>query len=110
MASHGISKIKEQYERARAQIARIRENAEHVAELGTDAIITTAGGAAAGVLAVKMPKIPGTEIDSGLAIGTLACGIALTGAAGKMARQVNAFGAGLLAVEAAKATEKALAA
>jgi hypothetical protein len=105
-----VSKMKQQLERAKSAIANMREGAERATQMGTNTLLTTAGGAVGGLLAIKMEKIPGTEINSCLALGTVASGMALVGAGGKMGDQLNAFGAGLLAVEAYEATKKALSA
>lgn len=109
MAETSMTKMKHQLERAKAALTNVKEDVERASIMGTNSLVTIAGGAAAGVLAAKMDKVPGTEIDSTLALGTVLCGMALVGAGGKMGDQLNAFGSGLLAVEAFKATQKALA-
>jgi len=110
MQTLSISKMKHQLERAKNAVSNMREDAERAVEMGTNTLLTTAGGAVGGVLAAKMPVIPGTEINSCLAIGTITAGLALVGAGGKMGNQLNALGSGLLAVEAYEATKKALSA
>ena len=55
-----------------------------------------------------MPKVPGTDIDSKLAVGSALCALALFDVAGDMSEQVNSVGAGMLAVAAHEATKAAL--
>jgi len=67
-------------------------------------LLTVGGGAAAGVLSVKMPKIPGTQLDSDVAIGTACVLLALMDVADGYDAELNAFGSGLLAAAAARET------
>lgn len=88
------------------RFAHLKEDAQRIAKLGTGAALTVAGGAAAGVLAVKMPRVPGTEIQSDLALGSGLVGAALMGWAGAYAEQATSLGAGLLAVAASREVAK----
>jgi hypothetical protein len=108
MGDTKIEKIKDQLARAKNALANIKEHTEHASALGMSAIMTAAGGSAAAVLDVKMATIPGTEIDSKLAVGSTLCALALFDVAGDYSEQLNALGAGMLAVSAHEATKKAL--
>jgi hypothetical protein len=92
----------------KSRFAHLKEDAKRIAQLGTASALTVAGGAAAGVLAVKMPKLPGTEIQSDVALGSACVGVALMGWGDKYAEQLCSLGAGMLAVVAARETQKAL--
>ena len=91
------------------RFASLKEDAKRVAQLGTAAALTTAGGALAGVLQVKLPKLPGTEIQTDMALGSALVGAALVGWAGNYGEQATALGAGLLAVAASREVAKAVA-
>ncbi len=106
MAQNQVELWKEKFQRARSQIQNMREDVERGVEMATDSVITVAGGAAAGVLEKKLPKLPGTDIDSKLGLGTLMVGAAALGMAGDYSRQLNSFGSGLLAVAAAEQVAK----
>lgn len=95
-------------ERAKATLKSLREEGQRVAKLGVHAGLTVVGGVGAGVLAVKMPKVPGTDIDSDLALGGLLCAVALADVAGDWSDELNAMGAGMLAAGVARETQKAL--
>lgn len=103
-----LEQVKNQLARAKAALGNIKEHAEHASQLGMTAILTSVGGAGAAVLDVKMPKVPGTDIDSKLAVGSALCALALFDVAGDMSEQINSVGAGMLAVAAHEATKKAL--
>lgn len=108
-SNNSITVWKEKFHRAKNQIQNMREEVERGVEMMTDSVVTATGGAVNAVLESKMPKLPGTEIDSGLALGALACGLASFGGAGDYSRQLNCLGSGILAVEAYKQTQKMLA-
>lgn len=103
-----LEQVKTQLQRAKHALANVREQAEHAVSLGTTALLTSAGGAGAAVLDVKMPKIPGTEVDSKLAVGSAFCAMALFDMGGEYSEQLNAIGSGMLAVSAYDAAKKAL--
>lgn len=95
-------------ERAKATLKSMRSHGQRVAKLGTDALLTAAGGAAAGALMVKMPKLPGTQVDSDLAIGTICCLLAFADVADGMNAELNALGGGMVAVAVAREVQKML--
>lgn len=107
--AESVQVLKDKLVRARNQIANIREEVAHATEMVTDSVLVASGGAVAAVLDAKMPKIPGTELDSKLIVGSLMCGMASFGGAGDYSRQLNAIGGGLLAVEAHAQVTKMLA-
>lgn len=85
MAQSGISKTEalEKLARLRTTLAnaRVKEKAQHAVKTGMGGVLAAAGGATAGVLAVKMPFVPRTKIRSDLAAGTVGL---LVAAAGEM--------------------------
>lgn len=97
---------KEMLSRYRNQIQRVKQEAERVADVGVSSVITVAGGAASGVLAAKLPKIPGTEIPSDVAIGAGCILGAMLGVGGKNNDHLASFGSGMLAVRAATEAAK----
>jgi hypothetical protein len=108
MADSKIEKLNTQLHRAKQALSNVKEQAEHAVSLGMDALLTSTGGAAAAVLDEKMPKVPGTEVDSKLALGSALCAMALFDVAGEYSAQLNALGAGMLAVSAYDMTREAL--
>lgn len=94
-----------QLARAKAALSSMRESTKHAAKLGTAAVLTAVGGAAAGVLAVKMPTIAGGKVPTDFAIGTLLVGLAAADMFDGYDEQLNALGAGLLAAAAARETQ-----
>jgi hypothetical protein len=100
-AQHVVSRLS-------AQMQRVKEESKRVTEVGVSSVVTVAGGAAAGALAAKMPTVPGSQVPSDIALGAGCVMLAMIGAGGKNNEHLASFGAGVLAVRAAKETEKAL--
>lgn len=96
------------FERIQSQLQNVKREAQRVTDVGVTSVVTVAGGAASGVLAAKMPVLPGTNVPSDLALGIGCVGLAMMGAGGKNNEHLCSFGSGLLAVKAAKEVEKAL--
>lgn len=97
--SEVIQKLQSAYGTAK----RYRTEAKHATQVGMRSIITTAGGALGGALAVKYAYVPGTQLRTDVALGT-AC---VTAAALDMAPESLAdLGSGLLALAAARETAK----
>lgn len=86
----------------------MKAHTQRATRLGADALLTVAGGAAAGALAVKMPNFPGTQISSDLVIGTAMCLAAMADFADGYDAELNAMGAGLLAAATAREVQTAL--
>lgn len=99
---------KEILNRYRSQIQRVKAEAERVADVGVSSVVTVAGGAASGVLAAKLPIVPGTSIPSDIALGVACVVGAMVGVGGKNNEHLASFGAGMLAVRAAAETGKML--
>lgn len=108
MAETKLERLNAQLDRAKHALANVKEQAEHATMLGMHSLLTASGGAAAAVLDAKMPHVPGTQVDSKLAVGSALCALALFDVAGDMSEQLNSVGAGMLAVAAHEATKKAL--
>lgn len=98
---HGFKAMK-------GRLARYKEHAERAAGVTMNALATTAGGAVAGVLAVKLPVVPNTNVPSDMALGIVCVGLSIADMGGKYNEQLNNFGGGLLAVAAAREVSKAL--
>lgn len=109
MAS-GIVSYKDRAERLARTVGRYRAEAKEKAQLTISAIATVAGGAAAGAAQAKAPLIPGTAVPTAVAAGGALVLIGLSGLVEELSDSVAALGAGMLAAEAAAATNKALAA
>ncbi len=93
-----------------SRLKHVGAKAAHATEMVMPALAATAGGAAAGFLAVKYPTIPGTEgkVPSDVALGGLCVLAAALGWGGKHNELLASFGGGLGAVAAARMTETAL--
>lgn len=111
MANITVSKeqLAQRLDRAKAMLKSAKMEGQRMAELGAHAALTAGGGIASGIVSVKMPKLPGTDIDTDLAIGGGLCALALLDVGGDWSDELNAFGAGMLAAGAARETQKALA-
>lgn len=105
LASESKHELVSQLARAKAALANAREATRHAAKLGTTAVLTAAGGVAAGVLAVKMPTILGGKVPTDFAVGTVLVGLAAADMFDGYDEQLNAIGSGLLAAAAARETQ-----
>lgn len=103
-AEHSKHDLAAKWKAAETKLKSIKEHTKHAAKLGTHGVLTAAGGVAAGVLQVKMPVIPGTNIPSDVAIGAGCVLAAMLDLADGFDDQLNAFGSGMLAVAAARET------
>lgn len=91
-------------QRIEAAAKNLRAKTKHATRLGSHALLGVVGGAASGAIYFKMAKIPGTQIDSDLAIGTLLVLAALADMADGYDDELAALGAGMLAGAAARET------
>lgn len=103
-----ITEARGKLERARAQIRNLKSEGQRVTRLATHSTLMAAGGAGAGFLRVKMPKVPGTDIPTDLALGTSLVLAATLDLGGDMSDELLAIGGGMLAASAADFTEKQL--
>lgn len=103
-----IVETRGQLDRARAKIRTMKNEGQRVTRLATHSMLMTGGGALAGVLRVKYPKITGTEIPSDAALGSAMVLAATLDLAGDMSDELLAIGGGMLAASAASFTEKQL--
>lgn len=103
-----LSETRGKLERARGTIKNLKEEGRRVTRLATHSTLMAAGGVGAGVLRVKFPKIPGTDLPSDAALGTVMVLAATFDMAGDMSDELLAIGGGMLAASAADYTEKQL--
>src|SRR5687768_3544400 len=96
------SELASKLERYRNAIKGMKAHTQRATRLGADALLTVAGGAAAGALAVKLPMFPGTQINTDLVVGSLLCLAAMADMADGYDAELNAFGSGLLAAATAR--------
>lgn len=89
---------KEKAQRLQTRLESYREAGLAIAERGTNAALSVAGGAGAAFAAVYMPVIPTTQVPTDLAIGGLVTALGVFDVLGGMAEQATSFGSGLLAV------------
>ncbi len=82
--------------------------AKHAGVTAVGSVVACAGGAAAGVAAVKLPFIPKTKIRTDLAVGTaIAVGVAM-GVFDEHSQSVGAFAQGMLGYGTGDAVKKAM--
>jgi hypothetical protein len=110
LAATPKNELVHKFQRLQNTVKAARVQGQRVAKLGADSLLTVAGGATAGVLSIKMPKFPGTQIDADVAIGSACVLAALFDVADGYDAELNAFGSGLLAAAAARETATHLAA
>lgn len=109
LATAPKSEIVNRLSRLQSSLAKTREKAAEAAQTAVDATLTVAGGAASGLLRVKMPKIPGTNLDSDGAIGAALTVASVLGMFGKdLDRYANCIGTGLLAASTSREIETML--
>ncbi len=92
------------------RLEKMREKSKHAMSMVAPAIASTAGGAVSGVLAVKMPTVPGTDgrVPTDAALAAACVLAAALDMGGKHNELLSAFGGGLGAVAAARMTENML--
>lgn len=93
-------------ERYKGKIASARKETEAITGRALTLGASAAGGAAAAVLKKKAPLVPGTEIDSTVALAGAAGLAGIVGMAGKYSDPLCAFAGGMLAVKTAEMVEK----
>jgi hypothetical protein len=93
-----VTELRDRLDRARSSLKRAREEGEAIMGRAVAGFAITGGAATAGLLSgLGFDKVPGTEIDADLAIGTLIGAAGVAGVAGKHSEFAVSFGAGMAA-------------
>jgi len=92
--------------RAKAAIQAHKQDAVRVAKLGLGLTLAAAGGAASGMLAVKHPKLFGSEVDTDAAVTLLLTGLVAAEAFDGADEHVAAFAMGMAGAVAARETQQ----
>ena len=95
-------------DRLKARLSSMKEDAKHATKIGVGSLVIVGGGAAAGVIAAKMPYLPGTNVPTAAAVGSALVAAAMTGMLDEQSDNVANLGAGMLAAIAARETERML--
>jgi hypothetical protein len=103
---NSITEAREKLSRFRSQLANMREEAKHVAKVGTSAVLTITGGGLAGAIQSKMPYLPGTQVPTAAALGFGLIALAMSGMLDDQADAAADVGAGMLAALAAREAER----
>jgi hypothetical protein len=89
-------------------VAKHKAAAKHAGVTVIGGLLASAGGAAAGVAAVKMPHLPKTKIRTDLVVGTgISIGVAM-GVFDEHSQHVGAFAQGMLGYGTGDAVKQAL--
>lgn len=89
-------------------LARHKEKAKHAGTTVIQGVLASAGGAVAGVLAVKAPHVPRTKLRVDLVLGGILGGIAAAGVLDEQSANVAAVAQGLLGYGVGDVTKTAL--
>lgn len=103
-----IASYRDDLARLKKRLTNIRAEGQRFAQLGANAVLMAGGGAASGVLRAKMPKLPGTDLDSDGVVGTILIGLAMADVAGDYSDEVASFGGGMVAARVSTVVEDAL--
>lgn len=112
MAENSIMRLADKLESAQHKLKRAKEKGEAIAVRSMRAVATVGGGVAVGLMrgmwgdASGAVHLPGTKIDADMALGVAATLAGVSEVAGKASDDVLAFGAGALAVVAARHVEQ----
>jgi hypothetical protein len=101
-----MSTALEKVNRLKAQLQNIKEEAKQAAKIGVSSTLVVGGGAAAGLLAAKMPYLPRTTVPTAGAVGSGLILLAMSGVLDEHADNAAMVGAGMLAAVAARESEK----
>lgn len=96
------------YDRLKARLANVKNEAKHATKVGVTSLVVVSGGAAAGAISAKMPFLPGTNVPTAAAVGSAMIAAAMTGMLEDQSDNVASLGAGMLAAVAARETERML--
>lgn len=89
-------------------LTRHKEKAKHAGTTVLQGVLASAGGATAGVLAVKVPHLPKTKVRTDLAIGTVVGIVAAAGLLDETSPFAAAFAQGMLGYGVGDMTKTAL--
>jgi hypothetical protein len=104
-----LSAARDKLTRARNALASVREEAKHVAKVGTSSLVVVGGGVAAGAISAKMPTLPGfSNVPTAAVAGSFLVALGMSNMLDEHSDNAALFGAGILAAIAARETEKAL--
>ena len=109
LATYSKGELVDMLESAKRRAKSLAEKGKRAMQVTTTTGFTVLGGAASGALMAKQPKVPGTQLDSTLVVGGLFVGLGVSDVMGEFSDETAAFGAGVLAGEAAVRTRDALA-
>lgn len=102
------TELQEKLSRAMTRARSIAQKGQRAMQVTTTTGFTVLGGATAGTLMVKMPKLPGTQVDSHLVLGALLVGVGVSDVMGQWSDETAALGAGMLAADVAQRVARAL--
>jgi len=108
LAEVSKSELAQKYQSALNRARSMKREMANAAKVGTNSMLVAGGGAIAGALAVKMAKIPGTEIKTDVALGTALVAAAAFDLLDGFGDQAAAVGSGMLAVAAARSVQQYL--
>ena len=103
-----LEHLKAHAERLQSRLKAVQTQGVAVAKRGTSAVATVAGGATSGLIEVYLPKIPGTEIETDMALGGAITAIGVFGLLGQMDDVVTDYGSGIMACVTSRGLKKAL--
>jgi len=77
-------------------LAKHKQNAKHVGKTVIGAVLSSAGGATAGALSLKLPTLPKTKVRTDLVLGGVIAGAVAAGVLEELSDQAGAFAQGML--------------
>lgn len=77
-------------------IQRHKAQAKHVGKTVIGAVLSSAGGASAGVLSLKLPTLPKTKVRTDLVLGGVIAGAVAAGVLEELSESASAFAQGML--------------
>lgn len=109
MSDTRIAKLVDKLEKTKEHAKKLRLAGEEAAGRVVHSTLVVAGGAAVGAMrGMKMQYLPGTKVQTELAVGSALVAASVFGFAGKYSDHANSLGSGMLAVLAAETTQKML--
>lgn len=109
MSDTRLTKLVDKLEKAKERAASLKRAGEEAAGRMVHSTLVVSGGAATGVIrGLDMAHIPGTQVQTELAVGTGLVTAGMFGMLGKYSEHAVSLGSGMLAVTAAEQVEKAV--